>query len=270
MFIEVVAGGAAQEDQKRLGIRAAKFAEAGLDATNGVGAQGPLAAQDGLAFDGPINNAASGIPRIGATGAMGRFRKDNGIALASNEHEAWPAGGIAEIGGDLDFEIDIIPEADQRIDKGFEEDAATAFDGALGAFIERTPVHEFADVFHEDVFDMDIGGPADELPGLGAGLFVAGTAAAGVGVEAAFAGGGEQIEMAGFDEVERVDVFNILAKVPDLGMVEGVGVDGGAPVVDGGELVGAAEAFGDGFDDAGGGTAGAAKEIDCVNHVLPS
>lgn len=223
-----------------------------------------------MAFDGPIDNATGCIPRIGATGAVGRFRKDDSIAFASNEHEARPAGRVSKIGGDLDFKIDVIPEADQGIDKGFEEDATTAFDRALGAFVEWSPVHEFADVFHEDIFDMDIGGPADELPGLGAGLFVAGSATTGIGVEAAFAGGGEEIEVAGFDEVERMDVLNVFAEVANIGVVEGMGVYGGAPVVDGSELVGAAEAFGDGFDNAGGGTAGAAKEIDCVDHVLPS
>jgi len=72
--------------------------------------------------------------------------------------------------------------------------------------------------------------------------------------------GPEEIELAVFEQVARIDIVEGGAQVPRAGVIGGVGGDGTVPVVDGGELGRAAEEA-DGLERAGRGAAGPAEEV---------
>jgi len=96
--------------------------------------------------------------------------------------------------------------------------------------------------------------------GLAATLLVARSTAPGVAMKGAFATGGQHAEVATGDDVAGPDGFNRLAKMGDARMVEAMAVDGGIPVVHGGQLDAAAQAAG-GLEHAGAGAPGPAEQI---------
>lgn len=214
----------------------------------------------------------SGVPRERAAGAVGGVGPGDGPIEAGLKDQADARGSVAIIGRVLKAPLDQIAKLGEGIDPSGEGLAAlpgvrpaftvpaTFIDDGAGQ--QRAPVEEFPDVFHQDVVDPDVGGPADQLPGLGAGLLIARATSAGVRVVAAFTRGGQEIEP-GRGQVERMEVFDRLAKVFNARMIEGVGVDRRGPMVDGCKGNRTAEAVG-GFENAGGCAAGAAKEVNDV------
>lgn len=195
-------------------------------------------------------------------------------AFASLENQSFPARRVSKIGCGLDPPIDRIAEAPQGANERAKRFSFMAGIGAIRLKVaslipqrlgqQWPPVLKLLDVFHEDVLHVDVSSPADKLPGLRARLFLAGTAASGVAVKPTFTGSGQEIEGAGFDEVERMDVLNALTEMSDERVIKTVRVNRRLPVVDGNQVNAAMQALGDSFDNSRTCAAGAAEQVNYV------
>lgn len=167
------------------------------------------------------------------------------------EHEALAAGRIAEIARALNLPLDDITEVAQGLHERTEGFAFAARVGTILLVIlalphnplgeQRAPIQKRGDILHEDIVHLNIGTPAEELPGLGAALLFAGFAAIGEAMESAFAGRTQQVQTSGRDDARRPQVLDGLADMADIDAVlvvgneiDAMGIDGRLPMVDGG------------------------------------
>jgi hypothetical protein len=149
----------AQDHQKRRGP--AEFHCTGVDPGEGLPAQWPLAIEDRLALDRPIDDLARRAPfvaamaeQVGLAGsAMARVRPVDPLAVeAGHQEEPLPRRRVAEIARIEDAPLDLEPGALQCRCPGAEIFAAPAF-GSSSAQIERALIDEFRYVLDEQPFD---------------------------------------------------------------------------------------------------------------------
>src|SRR5271166_6025987 len=150
----------AQDHQKRRGP--AEFHCTGVDPGEGLPAQWPLAIEDRLALDRPIDDLARRAPSVAAVAeqvslagsAVGRVRPVYALAVgAGDQEEPLTRRRVAEIGRIEDAPFNLEPGALQCRCPGAEIFAAPAFDRSSGAQIERAPIDEFRYVLDEQLFD---------------------------------------------------------------------------------------------------------------------